>query len=106
MADLREKVRTILWEETSTDRTLAWDRLVSRPDRGVSEMEHISRFWGFAFGLAYGIARGEDPHESAEDVATRAYEIAHDLFKDDDLHGLDFIRALEAGKSPVDAVSA
>lgn len=102
MTDLREKVRTILWEETPSGREWAWDRLTSMPDRDVGELEFVSRFWGYA----YGYARGEDPHESNEDVATRAYGVALDLFKDESLHGFDFIRALEAGKAATDAVTA
>ncbi len=104
MADLQKKVQEILWQETQR-RCPAWDRLVSRPGRDVSEMEFVSRFWGYAFGVAYGIARTENPDESDGAIATLAYDVAHDLFKEDDLHGLDLVRAFEAGKAPKDAVT-
>jgi hypothetical protein len=78
--ELRSKVWTVVWEETPIGGTWAWERLTSRPDREVSEMEHISRLWGFVFGAAYAIAMGEDAYESNEARATRAYAVAYDLF--------------------------
>ena len=39
------------------------------------------RDWGMTFGLAYGIARGEDPYESNESVAQRALDAARMVWK-------------------------
>jgi len=98
--ELRSKVKAIVWEETPTGRTWAWERLTSRPGREVSELEYVSRLWGFVFGTAYAIAKGEDAYESNEDCATRAYAVAFDLFTDEDealLDGFERVRAAEAG---------
>lgn len=99
-AELKAKVRATLWEETPMGATWAWERLVSRPERDVGDLEYVSRLWGYVFGMAYGIARGENPYESNEDCSTRAYLAAYDLFAnegDDLIDGIERIRAAEAG---------
>ena len=42
----------------------------------VGEFELDMRDWGFTYGVAYGIARGEDPYEPEELVRDRAIEAA------------------------------
>jgi hypothetical protein len=100
--ELRAKVHAIVWEETPTGGTWAWERLISRPGRDTEELEYVSRLWGYVFGVAYGIARGENAREMNEDCATRAYDVAFDLFSNEDeglLDGLERVRAMEAGLS-------
>ena len=60
-AELKAKVRATLWEETPMGATWAWERLVSRPERDVGDLEYVSRLWGYVFGMAYGIARARIP---------------------------------------------
>ena len=99
-AELRAKVHAVLWEETPMGSTWAWEHLVSRPDRDPADSEYVARLWGYVFGLAYGIARGENPYESNEGCASRAYMVAFDLFTNEDeglLNSFERIRAAEAG---------
>jgi hypothetical protein len=57
------------------------DHAPDRPPRDATDVElcdHDShnRDWGFVYGVALGIARGQDPYESSESVAARAFEAA------------------------------
>jgi hypothetical protein len=38
--------------------------------------------WGWVYGIAYGIARGEDPYERPSAVVARAYEAAVPVYRD------------------------
>ena len=96
---LKKAVKEIAFEETPIGQKWAWDRLTDYPPRDVLEPEFTSRFWGYVYGLAYGIARTSNPSKSHEAVASMALDAALEVFKDDSLHGLDFIRAAEAGKA-------
>jgi hypothetical protein len=49
-------------------------------DRGLTDFEADCRDWGFVFGLAYGIARGEEPYESDDSVCERAMTAAREVF--------------------------
>jgi hypothetical protein len=49
-------------------------------DPGLTEFEADCRDWGFVFGLAYGIARGEEPYESDDSVCDRAMTAAREVF--------------------------
>ena len=66
----------------------------------VEESENAFREWGFTYGLAYGIARGEDPEESDELTARRAREAADAVFRDDAFQWLVFIRWAEDPAGP------
>ncbi|MEZ5078211.1 MAG: hypothetical protein R2725_12315 [Solirubrobacterales bacterium] len=78
---LKARVRAILYEEAPGPRKLAWDRLTDLPTtRPLNEMEATSRLWGYAFGLAYGIARAESKAPDAR-VAKRAYDVALSLLE-------------------------
>jgi hypothetical protein len=47
---------------------------------GLTAFEADCRDWGFTFGVAYGIARGEDPYESEDRVCERALTTAREVF--------------------------
>jgi hypothetical protein len=47
---------------------------------GLTAFEADCRDWGFTFGVAYGIARGEDPYESDDRVCERALMAAREVF--------------------------
>jgi hypothetical protein len=46
----------------------------------LGQFEMDCRDWRMAFGVAYGIARGEDPYESQVSVCRRALDAARDAF--------------------------
>jgi hypothetical protein len=47
---------------------------------GLTAFESNCRDWGFTFGVAYGIARGEEPYESEDSVCERAMTAAREVF--------------------------
>jgi hypothetical protein len=49
-------------------------------DPGLTAFEANCRDWGFTFGVAYGIARGEEPYESEDSVCERALTAAREVF--------------------------
>jgi hypothetical protein len=49
-------------------------------DPGLTDFEADCRDWGFVFGLAYGIARGEEPYESDQSVCERAMTASREVF--------------------------
>lgn len=78
---LPERVYRILSAEPAPRSSLdALGALHARPyvpdDGQLTPFELDLRSWGLTVGIAYGIARGEDPYESDEDVARRALEAA------------------------------
>lgn len=46
-----------------------------------SELEQDLANWGLTFGMAYGIARGEDPYEDAQRVGERSLQAATEAYK-------------------------
>jgi hypothetical protein len=46
----------------------------------LSEFELDCHDWGFVFGLAYGLARSEDPDGPEADVSSRALSAAREAF--------------------------
>ena len=46
----------------------------------LTEFEMDCRDWGFVFGVAFGIARGEEPFESDHSVCERALDSAREAF--------------------------
>jgi hypothetical protein len=48
--------------------------------RPVSEFEDDLRFWGFVYGLAFGLAVRDNPELSHEDAARLAYKPAYRRF--------------------------
>ena len=49
-------------------------------DSAMSEFERDIRDWGVVMGVAYGIARGEDPYESRDSVLARALPAAKEAY--------------------------
>jgi len=100
--DLREAIRAILFEEPPA--APAWEKLVSIPKtRGVTENEAVSRLWGFAYGLAYGIVKFEHAGLAFDkEAAERAFDAAYGLFQLEELLGLELVRLFEAGKIAVE----
>ena len=47
----------------------------------LSELELDIGDWGFAYGVAWAVARGQDPQESDESVAARALDAALQVFR-------------------------
>ena len=99
MATLTEKVRSIAWEETPDGHEWVHDHKMARPEtRALSDDEAMACEWGFLIGLAYGIAREEEPSEPNDAAAARAREAADAVFMDDVYQSLNLVRRLEAGK--------
>lgn len=73
--ELRERLRQAL---RAIDNAGGDDCLAQRPplDRPLSDVEEDCRDWGFALGLAVGMARAEEPYESLESVLGRAVRAA------------------------------
>lgn len=60
----------------------AWSRPL--PDaihaRALTDFESDLRDWGMLYGVAFGLARTEEPCEPADSVARRAFEAAEIVF--------------------------
>lgn len=71
---LTAKVTSVLTED---DGGRAYDQFL-RPAwmAGMSDRAHAVAAWAYTYGIAYGIARGEDPYEPVSSVAARAYAAA------------------------------
>jgi len=83
MATLIEKVYTALSEEHTfgTGPLEVAGQFPRTPDeRSLSQFELDCRDWGLAVGIAYGIARGEDPYEAEKSVTERALAAARDAY--------------------------
>ena len=50
--------------------------------RDLTDFEDHLQDWGTIYGMAYVLARMEDPFESSESVAKRAFEAAKHVFED------------------------
>lgn len=73
MADLAQRVYEIGAAERSAIDAASSEFGMPKGD-DLSAFELDLRDWSVLFGLAYGIARGEDPYESNSSVARRAAE--------------------------------
>ncbi len=92
----------------------AWDvhrasaRYPKHSGDGLTSFELECRDWGLAFGIAYGIARGEDPFEPEERVCERAMTAARDAFArwgGSDIFTAEACAADRADRSRVEAVA-
>jgi len=76
-----EKVYNVLAADHGSG---AWDvhRASARYPKGdgLTSFELDCRDWGLALGIAYGIARGEDPFEPEESVCARTMTAARDAY--------------------------
>jgi hypothetical protein len=77
---LQEKLEATFVSDTPIG--FEWAREYASKVPGVP-MEHADldlRDWGFYYGVAYGIARGEDPYEPNGSAAKRAFDAALEVF--------------------------
>jgi len=98
MSDLATTVRAIAFEETPTGHKWAYEHLTSQPGEPLSDRGRDLREWGYLYGLAYGIARGENPYEPNAEAAERAYQAAIGVFNDPVLRNVGFVKAFESGQ--------
>jgi len=81
---LTEKVYVLLSRETRHDLPGPVGVVGCFPNHPEGEFltsfEQDCRDWGLAFGIAYGIARGEDAFEPEDAVAARSLGAARDAF--------------------------
>jgi hypothetical protein len=77
---LREKLEATF--ESDTPPGFEWAREYAHRVPGVpmEEADLDLRDWGFYYGVAYGIARGEDPYEDNGSAAKRAFDAALEVF--------------------------
>ncbi len=73
---LAERVYHALAAEEGCPLAAAGDIPVIPEPGALTSFELDCRDWGIAYGLAHGIARGEDPFETNTSVAERALEAA------------------------------
>jgi hypothetical protein len=68
--------------ESDTPIGFDWAREYAHKVPGVAmKAEDLDlRDWGFYYGVAYGIARGENPYETNGSVAERAFDAALNTF--------------------------
>jgi hypothetical protein len=77
---LTEKVYAVLGQEQSHgEAALATANRYPKGD-ALTELDLDCRDWGFVFGFAYGIARGEDTYEPEASVLDRAEAAARDAY--------------------------
>ena len=80
---LEEKLRSILMADDTGKGPIgqcgAWPRWAE--DIYLTETEADLRDWGLVYGMAFAIAREQDPWESVESVAKRALEPAQRAYR-------------------------
>ncbi len=95
---IEQKLRKVLRRDDTGSGFIG--RVSDEPPRG--ENGYFTSFeldllqWGATYGLAFGIARGEDPWESDEEVAERAITAARTVFREDSGPGLGFAERHES----------
>ncbi len=81
---LIEKVQAVLTAIAPSGQVDPMQAVAIYPTTGnggeLSDFEMDCRDWGFAFGVAYAIARSEDPFESNHSVCERAIVAAREAF--------------------------
>lgn len=77
---LAEKVWAILGYEAASGHTHPLERVWSGPVQPAAGGAMDYGDWAFTFGVACGIARGEDPFETMESVIERAEAAAREVF--------------------------
>jgi hypothetical protein len=83
MMKLTEKVSTVLAAVAGSgfmDPVQTMSIYPRALESGLTDFESNCRDWGFTFGVAYGIARGEQPYESDHAVCERAMTAAREVF--------------------------
>lgn len=76
MADLHSRVRGALDDDQGTE------GLFGNPASAAvrDDAEANIQAWGYVYGLAYAIAKAEDPYEPASEVAARARAAALPIY--------------------------
>jgi len=78
---LEEKVRAIITQaDTGEGPVGTAGRQPCRHGYMATDLEAGMRAWGCVYGIAFGLARSEEPCEPIESVAERAYEAAWPAF--------------------------
>jgi hypothetical protein len=80
---LTDRVNTVLGAAAApgfVDPVQAVSSYPRQREEGLTDFELDCRDWGFVFGVAYGIARGEEPYESDNSVCERAMTAAREVF--------------------------
>lgn len=79
---LHEKVRAVFMTDTVSDAALngAHAQPAAADLHPLSQWELDLRDWGAVYGVAFGIARTEEPFESIESVAARALNAARTVY--------------------------
>ena len=82
MTSLTDKVSSVLSQDPPKGEDSALDglRVYPRHSDGLSEFEFDCRDWGFVFGVAYGVARSENPFEPNDELIERALLAARDAY--------------------------
>lgn len=82
---LADRIYTVLIREPAVGDDTPLEAAGTYPARPADEcltpFELDCRDWGFVFGIAYGIARGDDPWEPDEEVLARAHAAAREAFQ-------------------------
>jgi hypothetical protein len=81
---LEEKVYAVVSTEHAVGIQGPLEAIAEYPRDGggrLSQFERDCRDWGLVFGVAYGIARGEDPFEREDSVTSRALAAAGGAFR-------------------------
>jgi hypothetical protein len=73
---LEQKLEAAFESDTPIGFQWAYEWAHKIPGLPLSELQCDLRDWGLYFGVAYGIARSEDPYEPNGRVAARAYDAA------------------------------
>lgn len=76
---LQEKVRAIVTQEGGAP----FEAVAQQPgkfDFHATDLEAAMCAWGCVYGIAFGLARSEEPCEPHTSVASRAYEAAWPVF--------------------------
>jgi hypothetical protein len=77
-ATIEAKIRAIIRQDDTAGFVIAAEK---RPSvEHLSDWERDLVDWGAVYGLAYGIARAENPFEPFEDVAARAFDAAWPVY--------------------------
>lgn len=81
-ATIAEKIYAILQRDDDGNGFIGTAHGLPEVERRFTPVELDLIDWGAVYGLAFGIARSENPWESIEEVAARAYAEAWPLFRD------------------------
>jgi hypothetical protein len=76
MADLHSRVRGALEDDQGTEGLFGSPASAAVRDDAEANIQA----WGYVYGLAYAIAKAEDPYEPASEVGARARAVALPIY--------------------------